>query len=148
MGEEKKRISCNQGGEKPKGQNYVFGRAGEDEACKYLIRQGMEILERNFRCRMGEIDIIAKDGDSLVFAEVKTRRSKRYGSPLLAITPGKMRHLALTAEYYMKGRPQLRYRNCRIDAIGVVLGRGWMPEDGVSGELEISHVRGIRVESR
>ena len=139
-----------------KGRNYVFGRAGEEEACKYLMGKGMQILERNFRCKLGEIDIIARDGETLVFAEVKTRRSHKYGSPLLAITPGKMRHMALAAEYYLKthryGRRTGNCRGfsqpkCRVDAIGVVLGRGWIPEEGICGELEISHIPGIRIEA-
>ncbi|MBI2040320.1 YraN family protein [Candidatus Microgenomates bacterium] len=80
---------------KPKG-NY-----GEDLACEYLKKHGYKILERNFRIRGGEIDIVAKDDDYLVFVEVKTRWSDEYGPPAESMTPWKIRYLLKTAQFYL-----------------------------------------------
>ncbi len=74
-------------------QQRAVGKAGEDNAVKYLQKQGYRILERNFRCRFGEIDLIARDKGVLVFIEVKTRRSRAFGPPAMAVTPEKQRHL-------------------------------------------------------
>jgi putative endonuclease len=105
---------------------------GEDLAVEFLKKKGYTILERNYRKRYGEIDIIAvekRDGisrkegkivESLVFIEVKTRRTAEYGTPLEAIGRGKLRELTRTAQFYKlshKGLPDLM----RIDAISIVL---------------------------
>lgn len=63
-----------------------FGRRGEDAACAYLLRHGYSIVERNYRCRRGEIDIIAAKDGGAVFVEVKTRRSLKFGTPGMAVT--------------------------------------------------------------
>ena len=76
----------------------AVGRYGEDVAARYLSAAGLVIVERNWRCRAGEVDIIATDGPVLVFCEVKTRSSLTFGSPAEAITPAKaarIRRLAL-----------------------------------------------------
>src|SRR3989344_5394776 len=77
-----------------------FGNYGEDLAIKYLKNLGYKILERNFRIRGGEIDIVAKDGDYLVFVEVKARWSHEYGLPVESITPWKIKALLKTALFY------------------------------------------------
>ena len=76
----------------------ALGRFGEDVAARYLTAAGLVILERNWRCSAGELDIIAADGPTLVFCEVKTRSSTLFGSPAESVTPvkaGRIRHLAL-----------------------------------------------------
>lgn len=78
-----------------------FGKHGEDLACWYLKKLGYKILERNYRIRGGEIDIVAKDGDYLVFVEVKARYSHEYGLPSESITPWKIKHLLKTAQFYL-----------------------------------------------
>lgn len=78
-----------------------IGKHGEDVACEYLQENGYKILERNYRIRGGEIDIICKDGDYLVFVEVKTRWSHEYGLPVESITPWKIKHLLKTAQFYL-----------------------------------------------
>ncbi|MDD3168762.1 MAG: YraN family protein [Eubacteriales bacterium] len=77
-----------------------LGNWGEDIAEKYLKNKGYLIIERNFRCRLGEIDIIAMDGAELVFIEVKTRQNQSYGLPCEAINAVKVRHIKRTAAYY------------------------------------------------
>lgn len=93
---------------------------GEDLACKYLVRKGYKIIERNFRKKYQEIDIIATNNSILVFIEVKTRRSDSFGSPFEGIEPWKLRHLVNLAEFYKQLHPKLP-DFMRIDAIGIVL---------------------------
>ena len=96
-----------------------MGTAYEKMAGEYLKTQGYEILQYNFRCRMGEIDIIAKDHGYLVFIEVKYRNTAVSGSALTAVTPAKQRVISRVAEYFLT----VEYRNvdllCRFDVIGI-----------------------------
>ena len=91
-----------------------FGYEGETEACNYLEKIGYDILERNFSCKSGEIDIIAydKDEDEIVFVEVKTRQQIRYGEPAEAVDFPKINHIRRTAEYYVliKGIENHKFR--------------------------------------
>jgi len=96
------------------------GRIGEDLACEYLKKHGFKIIERNFRIRGGEIDIVALDGNTLVFIEVKTRKSTEFGTPFEAITPWKIKSLIKTAQYYKIKHPRLP-EALRIDAVGIIL---------------------------
>lgn len=79
-----------------------LGKFGEDYACLYLIKQGYRILFRNFRCKIGEIDIIAEKEGVFCFIEVKTRSSTRYGKPAEAVTASKQKRIYRCAEYYMQ----------------------------------------------
>lgn len=97
-------------------------KLGEDKACEYLRKIGFKIIERNFRKGYGEIDIVALDRDVLVFIEVKTRTSSRFGTPLEAITYWKLRELVKTAQYYKLIHPKLP-DSLRIDAVTVKLFR-------------------------
>jgi len=78
------------------------GNNGEDLACEYLKKQGYKILERNYRIRGGEIDIVAMDKEYLVFVEVKTRSSHEFGFPVEAMTPWKIKFLLKTAQFYIQ----------------------------------------------
>ncbi len=99
-----------------------LGRWGEEAAARYLRKQGMKILERNMRTPVGEIDIIARQGKTLVFVEVKTRRSLAFGSPLEAVGQFKQRQIRRTAQWYLgqgKGRGlQPRFDVVAVHAIG------------------------------
>ena len=99
--------------------NRKTGSSYERIAGEYLKLQGYEILEYNFRCRMGEIDIIAKDGEYLVFCEVKYRQNARKGNPLDAVTPEKQKKISQTALYYVTTRYK-REVACRFDVIGIL----------------------------
>jgi putative endonuclease len=95
-----------------------LGRAGEDLACDELRGRGYAILARRFRTRDGELDIVARDGRTLVFVEVKTRRSCRFGTPLEAVTPEKRRKIvAMAADYLARRRPGAS--PCRFDVVSV-----------------------------
>jgi putative endonuclease len=94
------------------------GNDAESLAAHFLTRQGYRILTRNYRNRVGEIDLIAQHRDCLVFIEVKARRTGRYGSPKMAITPTKMRKLTAVAQWYLKETQQSGVR-ARFDVVAV-----------------------------
>jgi putative endonuclease len=99
---------------------HVVGKAGEEVAIQYLCQRGYQILERNYRCRFGEIDLIARDGGTLAFIEVKTRRSKRFGPAAAAVTSEKQRHLIKAAQLYLIQKRQA-YALCRFDVVTIEL---------------------------
>src|SRR5689334_1971599 len=82
----------------PDGRNAARGRYGEELAARYLTAAGMALLDRNWRCREGEIDLVLRDGDALVVCEVKTRTSVEHGSPHEAINDTKLERLRLLGE--------------------------------------------------
>lgn len=101
-----------------------YGKIGEDYAIWLLEKNGYEILERNFRSKFGEIDIIAKKtSDTLVFVEVKTRWSKRYGLPQEAVTPRKIYKIKRVGEYYSLTHPYLP-KKLRIDVVAINIANG------------------------
>lgn len=97
-----------------------IGERGEDAAAAYLERCGYTIVERNWRCSAGEVDIIALDGHDLVLCEVKTRRSPAKGSPDDAVTPAKQRRYARLAAAYLQHAGDL-HANVRFDVISLLV---------------------------
>ena len=93
------------------------GKQGEDLACTYLEEQGLTLVERNYRCRTGELDLIMQDGLYLVFIEVRYRRSTRYGTPAETVTRAKQQRLIRAAAYYLRCQPT--NAPCRFDVIAV-----------------------------
>lgn len=104
----------------------ALGRYGEELATRYLRERGMRVLERNWRCPEGEIDIVALDGDCLVVCEVKTRAGTGAGDPLEAVTWEKASRLRRLAAAYLRSRPR-RVALVRVDVIGVLAERGRPP---------------------
>lgn len=96
------------------------GSYGEELAAEYMEERGMEILARNFFSSFGEIDIIAREGDILVFTEVKTRKDRTYGHALDAVTPSKMEKIIKTANYYILAKDMEDYQP-RFDVCGIYL---------------------------
>ncbi|MBB2892407.1 YraN family protein [Flexivirga oryzae] len=113
-----------------------LGRLGEEEAARYLQLQGLTVIERNWRCREGEIDIVALDdvGDCLVVVEVKTRRSELFGRAVEAVTPVKARRLRVLAARWLADHP-VGTASVRIDVIGVLAPPG--------APLSIEHLRDV-----
>lgn len=111
----------------------AVGRYGEEVAARTLVAAGLVVVERNWRCDAGEIDIVARDGDVLVVCEVKTRTSTRFGSPLEAITPAKARRLRRLALRWVDARG-VRPPEIRIDVVGVLR--------PASGPTQVEHLRG------
>ncbi len=97
----------------------ALGRWGEDRAVEYLLRRRMKIVERNYRTPLGEIDIIASDGRTLVFVEVKTRSSLLYGTPQEAVGPTKQRQILRSAQWYLSSCNKTN-SPVRFDVIAVI----------------------------
>jgi putative endonuclease len=98
----------------------ALGRKGEEVAVDFLRKQGYRIIKRNYRCRAGEIDIVAKEGSSLVFVEVKSRRSTHFGLPEEAVSYEKRRRLTrVTLGYFAHHR--IKEAKCRFDVVSVVM---------------------------
>ena len=96
----------------------AVGKAGEEAAVQYLRQHGYRILERNYRCRFGEIDLIARDGSMLAFVEVKTRRSQAYSPAAEAVTFQKQRHLIKASQTYLM-QTKKTDELCRFDVVTV-----------------------------
>lgn len=101
-------------------KNQVIGKMGEDIATRYLIKNGYNVIERNFYCNQGEIDIIALDKKEIVFVEVKTRQDTFFGNPIEAVTPAKLKHMLKAIKYYTYKR-NLLDEYIRIDVIEVYI---------------------------
>jgi putative endonuclease len=93
------------------------GQAAEELACRYLTQQGLILIERNFRCRMGELDLIMRDGEYLVFIEVRSRGNRNYGTPAETVTIHKQKRLIRAAAYYLQ-RHHLNIP-CRFDIVAI-----------------------------
>lgn len=115
-------------------QRSAVGRYGEDVAARHLAESGMVVLVRNWRCDLGEIDVVARDGTTLVVCEVKTRRGLDYGTPLEAVTARKMLRLRqLTARWLAETGEQPA--DVRIDVVSVLL--------RAQGAAVVEHLRGV-----
>lgn len=107
------------------------GNEGEQIAMRYLKGLGFDIVEMNYRFGHGEIDIVARDGDTLVFCEVKMRKTDAYGDPEYAITPKKQQQIRRVAHGYWFDH-EIRDQDCRFDVVAIRMKRG---------KPEINHIR-------
>lgn len=115
----------------PAGDRRELGRRGEDIACEYLAGQGYTIVERNWRSRRGEIDVVARKGRLTAFVEVKARRSDAFGPPEESVTPQKARRITRLAGEYLAERGGTA--DVRFDVVSVIL--------DAAGELEsLDHI--------
>jgi putative endonuclease len=112
----------------------VLGKSGERAAADYLQSHGMRILDQNWRCDIGEIDIVAVDRSVFVVCEVKTRSGVRYGTPIEAVTRVKLRRLRRLAVAWLNAHG-VRFDQVRIDVVGIVC-------EGTGG-FTIEHVKGV-----
>jgi putative endonuclease len=97
-----------------------LGSRGEAIAATYLTDAGLRVLDRNWRCRDGELDIVARDGTAIVFCEVKTRRATGFGHPVEAVTPAKQRRLRTLAQRWLAPHDQ-HAPDLRFDVVGVLV---------------------------
>ena len=116
----------------------TFGEQGEAIAVGQLKKAGYKIIETNYRTKLGEIDIIAKDKDTIVFVEVKARRSVHYGSPKWAVTPKKQRKISIVALYYLKSTNQSSAK-ARFDVVTVALNQDTPQTEIIKNAFELAY---------
>jgi putative endonuclease len=109
--------------ERTRDPRQALGQRGEAAAERSLIASGFEILERRCRFRVGEIDLVATDGETLVFVEVKARSGTGYGTPAASVTPAKQRRIARVALTFLSRRRWLD-RRCRFDVVEIFASEG------------------------
>ena len=114
-----KRVNAGQG-HGPRREKAELGKRGEDLALHFLKRSGYKIIERNYVCRLGEMDIIAQEKDTLVFVEVKTRTSTTFGPPQLAVNPAKQMQLSKVALNFLKEKKREDVK-ARFDVVAIIL---------------------------
>src|SRR5574342_580574 len=107
-------------GREPGREKKDLGKKGEEKALRFLKKKGYRIIEQNYVCKMGEMDIIAKEKDTLVFIEVKTRTSSLFGPPQLAVNFSKQRQLSKVALNYLKEK-RLGDVKARFDVVAILL---------------------------
>jgi putative endonuclease len=115
-------------------QNGALGAYGERVAARHLVEEGLVLLDHNWRCETGEIDLVLRDGDELVFCEVKTRNGTAYGHPLEAVDDVKTDRLVNLASRWMQDHDVVTSQ-VRFDMVGVVR--------SLRGAAEVEHVRGL-----
>lgn len=109
------------------------GAAGEQQAAHYLSAQGLTLLQRNWRCRLGEIDLVMLDRDTLVFVEVRLRHSQAFGGAAASVDARKRSKLLASAEVYLQQHPQQQQRPCRFDVVAL--------EGSAQGKLTLNWIR-------
>ena len=117
----------------PQPFRYALGDRGEVAASAYLKKQGYKILEKNYRCKMGEIDLIAEKNGRLSFVEIKARSSDHFGKPEESVHAVKQRKLVQLAQWYLKSHPEWASKPVGFDVIAVT----W---DGGDGKPAIRHI--------
>jgi putative endonuclease len=115
-------------------QPLVFGKKSEEMAAQFLLSRGYRILERNYRTPRGELDLIAQDGEVLVFVEVKARRGASFGEPQWAVNEKKRQHLIKASLFYLS-RKRIRSRYCRFDLVVI--------QEGRDGQTQIDLLRNV-----
>jgi putative endonuclease len=116
----------------PPGRRNALGSYGERVAVRVLTEAGLQVLDRNWRCRDGELDVVARDGDALVFCEVKTRTGVGFGHPAEAVTPAKRARLRRLARAWLAAHEH-HAPDLRFDVVGVQV--------PVSGPARVTHLR-------
>jgi putative endonuclease len=112
-----------------KTRNAVLGKSGEEEARRFLLKKGYEIIAQNYRSPFGEVDLICKDQNSVVFVEVKTRKNLNFGDGAEAVVPKKQKKIIKTALYFLKNK-HLEAHPYRFDVVSILSG----------GDLKISYI--------
>jgi putative endonuclease len=109
------------------------GPAAEDAACRWLETQGLRLVTRNYRCRLGEIDLVMRDGDVLVFVEVRARAGERFGGAAASVGFAKQRRLIAAARHFLMIHPREAERPMRFDVVAI---------SGPAGQNETRWIRG------
>lgn len=120
----------------PKTPRQRRGAHAEDQACRYLQRHGLRLIERNYRSRRGEIDLIMRDADNLVFVEVRYRRQHRYGSGLESVDRRKQQRIIACAAYYLHSHPQAASLAARFDVVALTPDNGSLRIDWIRNAFD------------
>jgi putative endonuclease len=110
----------------------MIGRSGEQSAERFLRDKGLRLVARNHRCTQGEIDLVMHDGETLVFVEVRRRKSADYGSPLETVSAAKQRKLTAAAQHFVLSQKISSRQAMRFDVVGII-------SDGTSETIEWIH---------
>ena len=100
-----------------------LGAKGEKLAARFLRRKGYKIVQRNYRCKLGEVDIVAEQDKTLVFVEVRTKQTEKFGPPQSSVTSTKRRHISRVALFYIKEKGLVE-QSCRFDVIAITFPSG------------------------
>ena len=100
------------------------GAEAEQSALRHLKRQGLKLVSANFACRFGELDLVMKDGSTLVFIEVRSRSPSPHGSAVETITPIKIRKIKNTAAHFLQCHPEYNHWTCRFDTVAITINDG------------------------
>ncbi len=114
------------------------GQSGESLAVKILKGKGYRIVEQNYRSKLGEIDVIARDGNVIAFVEVKARRTMDFGGPKLAVTPRKQRKISMVALQYLKDTGQMEER-ARFDVVAIRMSHGRPDVEIIKNAFELAY---------
>lgn len=112
------------------------GAIAEDHALQFLLHKKLQLLCRNFRCRYGEIDLIMRDNNALIFIEVRSRTPSSFGSPVTSVDRRKQQKIIRTANVFLQYYPNYRHCSCRFDVVGVTLGGGNQLVEWITGAFE------------
>lgn len=104
----------------PPRSRLMIGRSGERSAERFLCDKGLRLVARNYRCAQGEIDLVMRDGETLVFVEVRRRKNADYGSPLETVSAAKQRKLVAAAQHFVLSQKVSSRQAMRFDVIGII----------------------------
>ena len=116
----------------------IFGKKSETEAVKHLKKLGYKIIEKNYKTKIGEIDIIAKDKDTLVFIEVKARNSAKFGNPKQAVTSKKQKKISMVALQYLKSIKKSNVK-ARFDVVAVIKDKNKYNVEIIKNAFELAY---------
>jgi putative endonuclease len=133
------RETTNRNAVRTKGKPYLSGPDAEQLACNYLLKQGLRLLDQNYRTKRGEIDLIMQDGGALVFVEVRFRKTDRFGSAEESITKQKCQRLQAAAKVYLQLQGSGKTESVRFDAVAL------SPDANKQGGIAINWVQNILI---
>lgn len=116
--------------------NQARGRAAEDAALDFLRSRGLTLLARNYRCRLGEIDLVMRDGDDLVFVEVRARESASHGGAAASIGSAKQRRIAAAARHFLMTHPPASELPARFDVVAIAGSQGAQSADWIRAAFD------------
>jgi putative endonuclease len=114
----------------------ALGLAAENLACAYLQRAGLILLQRNYRCRRGELDLVMRQGDTVVFVEVRYRSPSAYADGVASVDRHKQARLLAAAQHYLLQHPDAARRPCRFDVVAVTPERGENRVEWITNAIE------------